>query len=230
MKYGSSVVTPSKALSIRQPWAWAIIHAGKDIENRTWQATRHGLEEFDGRFAVHAAKGMTRDEYESTARFMASIGVTCPPAKDLQRGGIIGFVELVECVKEHESPWFFGPRGLVLRNPEVTSFMPCKDVEAPLAKWMEAEQSEDWQVWQPANEGEEAKFCDLVCSDCTKTLKNEGGYPVGCAVLNDAINYDGDQILFNKTKGKIKCSQQQLKGQLVKYRCKETFDLFGASA
>ena len=26
-----------KALSIRQPWAWAILHAGKDIENRDWR-------------------------------------------------------------------------------------------------------------------------------------------------------------------------------------------------
>lgn len=28
---------PELALSVRQPWAWAIIHAGKDIENRSWQ-------------------------------------------------------------------------------------------------------------------------------------------------------------------------------------------------
>lgn len=27
---------PEFALSIRQPWAWAIVYAGKDIENRTW--------------------------------------------------------------------------------------------------------------------------------------------------------------------------------------------------
>lgn len=31
------------ALSVRQPWAWAIIFAGKDIENRSWQAVNHGL-------------------------------------------------------------------------------------------------------------------------------------------------------------------------------------------
>lgn len=27
---------PPLALSIRQPWAWAILCAGKDIENRSW--------------------------------------------------------------------------------------------------------------------------------------------------------------------------------------------------
>jgi hypothetical protein len=24
-----------RALTVRQPWAWAIVHGGKDIENRT---------------------------------------------------------------------------------------------------------------------------------------------------------------------------------------------------
>jgi len=28
-----------KALSIKQPWVWAILHAGKDVEN----ALEHGL-------------------------------------------------------------------------------------------------------------------------------------------------------------------------------------------
>jgi|GEM_PF-540104 len=232
---------PVKALSIRQPWAWAIIYGGKDIENRTWQAVRHGLDE-SGRFAVHASKGMTKDEYESTARFMKSLGVDCPPAADLIRGGIIGTVELVACVKESDSPWFFGPRGLVLRDPEPTEFVPCQgalgffkwkrddSVTAPIAKWMEAKPEEGWTVWRPSNESEEAKFCDLVCSECTKNHKDEGGNYIGCPVLIDAIDYDGDQILFNKEKGKIKCLKQQLKGQPKKYRCKETPDLFGVKA
>ena len=29
-----------KAISIHQPWAWAIFHAGKNFENRTW-TTNH---------------------------------------------------------------------------------------------------------------------------------------------------------------------------------------------
>lgn len=33
---------PPLALSVRQPWAWAIIYAGKDIENRLWGASRTG--------------------------------------------------------------------------------------------------------------------------------------------------------------------------------------------
>lgn len=44
-----------KALSILQPWPWLILHAWKDIENRTWP-TR-----FRGRFLIHAGKGYDHD-------------------------------------------------------------------------------------------------------------------------------------------------------------------------
>lgn len=114
---------PAKALSVRQPWAWAIIHAGKDIENRSWQAVSRG-DMKPKRIAVHAAKGMTRYEYESAVSYMEKIGVTCPPPADLLRGGIIGTIAVLEIVKEHPSPWFMGPRGLVLSAPQHCEFIP----------------------------------------------------------------------------------------------------------
>jgi len=115
---------PADALSVRQPWAWAIVYAGKDIENRSWQAVNHGLRR-RGRVAIHAAKGLTRDEYLEAYEFMRAIGVTCPPAGALERGGIIGSVEVVDVVTESASPWFFGPRGLVLRDPTSCEFIPA---------------------------------------------------------------------------------------------------------
>ncbi len=108
---------PNRALSVRQPWAWAIIHAGKDIENRSWQAVNHGLN-IRGHIAIHASKGMTRHEYDSAADFMKTIGVECPRAFDLLRGALIGSVYVLDVVSESSSPWFFGPRGLVLSDPE----------------------------------------------------------------------------------------------------------------
>ena len=98
------------------------MNAGKDIENRSWQAVNHGLI-VCGKIAVHAAKGMTKSEYDNAAEFMASIGVTCPPAIDLWRGAVIGTVDVIDVVSAHKSPWFFGPRGLVLENPK-----PCLPV------------------------------------------------------------------------------------------------------
>ena len=49
------------ALSIRQPWSWAILVAGKRCENRTWNC------KYRGPIYIHAAKGMKREEYESFA-------------------------------------------------------------------------------------------------------------------------------------------------------------------
>lgn len=140
---------PTLALSVRQPWAWAIIHAGKDIENRSWQAVNHSLRQ-RGRIAVHAAKGMTREEYDDASGFMRQvIGIECPKPGDLLRGGIIGSVEVVDVVKESGSPWFFGPRGLVLRSPRPCEFIPAHgalgyfkwfratpDIVPPPARWM----------------------------------------------------------------------------------------------
>lgn len=110
-------------LSVRQPWAWAILHAGKDIENRDWSTHRRG------RIYLHAAKGMTRAEYEDgmeTIQRTASTGLTTPAFAALDRGGIVGTVEIVDCVSRSASPWFFGRYGFALRDPRPLPFVPCK--------------------------------------------------------------------------------------------------------
>jgi hypothetical protein len=119
----NATLIPRHALSVRQPWAWAIIHAGKPVENRSTGALRHMS--LPRRLAIHASKGMTRAEYESAAEFMASIGVGCPPAADLLRGGIIGHVLVEGVVKESPSPWFFGPRAILLADPRPCDFIPA---------------------------------------------------------------------------------------------------------
>jgi len=107
-------------LSIRQPWAWLILYAGKDIENRDWST------KFRGRFLIHAGKGMTRAEYATAADFAASCGQRVPEPEALQRGGIVGSVELVDCVTQSDSPWFVGEHGFVLRDPRPLQFVPWK--------------------------------------------------------------------------------------------------------
>ncbi len=111
---------PGHALSVRQPWAWAIVHGGKDVENRTKLAiTKGGIAAAVGRkIAIHAAKGMTRDEYEHARDFMVGIGVECPRPDVLVRGAIIGSVYVTGIAKDGGSPWFFGPWALELERPE----------------------------------------------------------------------------------------------------------------
>ncbi|MFG1255929.1 ASCH domain-containing protein [Xanthobacter flavus] len=108
-----------KALSIRQPWAWCILH-GKPVENRNWWTS------YRGPLGIHAAKGMTRDEYEACRDFAASLGLALPPMADLPRGGIVGRAKLVDCVTSHPSKWFFGRFGLVLEEVEPLPFIPLK--------------------------------------------------------------------------------------------------------
>lgn len=119
---------PTIALSIRQPWAWAILTLGKDIENRDW-ATR-----FRGRVCIHAGKGLTMAEYNAFIRTVHQVSLTTPfpsgemvpDMKQFLRGGIVGTAEIVECVTRSPSPWFFGTYGFVLRNAQPVDFIPCK--------------------------------------------------------------------------------------------------------
>ena len=93
-----------KALSIRQPWAWAILHAGKDIENRT--QNRH----YRGELVIHApAKLDTFDRWPQ--------GVPKPDESVLHLRAILGVAELVDVVERSHSRWFDGPFGFVLANP-----------------------------------------------------------------------------------------------------------------
>jgi hypothetical protein len=115
---------PDLALSVRQPWTYGIIFEAKDIENRSWKRGNPGLS-FRGRVCVHASKGMTRQEYEDAAHTFRLAGAHLPEAHNLDRGGIIGTVEIVDIVTESDSKWFFGPKGLVLRDPRPVDFIPC---------------------------------------------------------------------------------------------------------
>jgi hypothetical protein len=109
-----------KALSIRQPWAWLIVNGHKDIENREWRTN------FRGRIYVHASKGMTQDEYAIGYVIAEENSVKLPAFKDLQRGGIVGAVTITGCVSKSDSPWFFGPYGFELSEPESLPFVPAK--------------------------------------------------------------------------------------------------------
>lgn len=105
-----------RALSIRQPWAWLIIHGGKDIENRTWKTT---LRE---RIYVHAGKAIDYNAIRYVKEHFPNIKL---PAK-FETGGVIGEVTIADCVTEHDSPWFEGPFGFVLKNPKPMKFINLK--------------------------------------------------------------------------------------------------------
>jgi ASCH domain len=114
---------PTKALSIRQPWAWLIVNGHKDIENRSW-ATR-----FRGPVLIHAAKGMTRLEYSAALLMFDQAGIRAhfPRLEDLQRGGIVGVAEVAGCVppERRTSYWHMpGCQGFAMRGAQPLPFTP----------------------------------------------------------------------------------------------------------
>jgi hypothetical protein len=94
-----------KAISIRQPWAWAILHAGKDIENRNRKWNHRGA------FAIHAPAKL--DSFEHWP-----LDFPKPKAGTLQLRAFVGVVDLMGMVQSSNSPWWRGgPIGWVLANP-----------------------------------------------------------------------------------------------------------------
>jgi hypothetical protein len=108
-----------KVIVIRQPWAWLIVHGYKDIENRSW-ATR-----YRGTLLIQAsASRPAKCRLEAIRLFARSRGVELP--EEFEWGGIVGSVQLEDCVTSSRNKWFEGPVGWVLSKPKRLRFIPLK--------------------------------------------------------------------------------------------------------
>jgi hypothetical protein len=99
-----------RAITVRQPWAWAIVHGGKDVENRT----RNIAGAYRGPVAIHAGKTLDEGAVDSLAfrqawheQYMPQTirdGFTEPVLEEsydeeaswLQRGVLLGVVDLID--------------------------------------------------------------------------------------------------------------------------------------
>ncbi|MFJ6429687.1 hypothetical protein [Microbacterium maritypicum] len=126
-----------RILTVRQPWAWALIHGGKDVENRP----RNIAGGYRGPVAIHAGKNF---DYERPSdQFLAEYARR--PVAGRETGFIIGVVDLVDVhsasviggcgrmqndcdehpngCRHHCSQWAMGPspdgwyQHLVFENP-----------------------------------------------------------------------------------------------------------------
>jgi len=122
---------PVRVLSLWAPWCWAILHAGKDIENRMRSFPRS----FVGEFWLHASlwpgtrKPLSRGKQEELIeQFQAALAMSGKPRDafppltlgdlDGMRGKIVGRVTVTGYVEESASPWFVpGSLGLQLTRP-----------------------------------------------------------------------------------------------------------------
>lgn len=89
-----------RAISVHQPWAHAILHLGKDVENRTWST------EWRGWVAIHASKNLSSYTRESKLDWKALYGVELPEPEKMAYGAILGAVRLTDCTtKPVDSRW-----------------------------------------------------------------------------------------------------------------------------
>lgn len=105
-----------KALSILQPWPWAIFNLEKDVENRVWRT------HFRGRFLIHTGKGFDHLGYG----WLLDRGFKLPCVESFERGGIVGSTVIRDCVQASPSSWFFGPFGFVLQGVQSMPFIPYR--------------------------------------------------------------------------------------------------------
>lgn len=102
------------AITLKQPWAWAVIYAGKDIENRTRAISPCDL-------VIHAGKGW--DE-EGEELILEITGRSRLPKIAMRGGFIIGRVSVTGATfgsgrGRSKSPWAFrGTWNWHLENPE----------------------------------------------------------------------------------------------------------------
>lgn len=75
------------ALTVKQPWSWAIMCAGKTVENRTWRTGHRG------RLWIHAGGNVAESRPDLLDRAAAHYG------GQIVRGALLGHVTLVDIIE-----------------------------------------------------------------------------------------------------------------------------------
>jgi hypothetical protein len=115
-----------KALTILQPWAFAIAEGEKHVENRTWKTAHRGP------LAIHAGKSLTWMQREDPEEWIERYGMALPEAAELPFGAIVAVAELMDCVRLADlpedlrgHPFAEGPVCWILRNVRKVEPIPC---------------------------------------------------------------------------------------------------------
>lgn len=143
------------ALTLIQPWAWAIAHAGKDVENRTWAPPEHLIGsdlaihagakpcDEDALYGLYEVGGVLDDpemlDPEQVAE-MREAGdthrlVAMPDAATMARSAVVCVARLTRIERRGSgrmrfSPWYCGPVGWCFDNVRALAApVPCKGAQ-----------------------------------------------------------------------------------------------------
>lgn len=121
MKAEAQRVDGVRVLSIKQPLAWAVVSGAKRVENRRWETA------YRGPVLIHASAAACGQADLDWLR--TSFRLIAPKREDIERGCIVGVVNLVDIVTRKRAKrygrWFTGKYGWVLRDA-VTLLKPVK--------------------------------------------------------------------------------------------------------
>jgi ASCH domain len=105
-----------KCLSIQQPWTWLIASGYKDIENHNWNTS------YRGPVLIHAGAKFDTSWFTPSGQLIHDhpmrdlIPTDMPPMTNYYIKSIVAIADLVDVVKQSDSPWFIGPYGFVFEN------------------------------------------------------------------------------------------------------------------
>lgn len=124
-----------KAITIRQPWAHAILHWGKDVENRSWYTSYRGpllihasaaIPPRDAIVWLAEATGVKAPRTDQGTVRIGQVEVTADHLRQLPRGCVVGIVNMYDCVQDSESRWAeSGFWHWVFRNPRPMRPIAC---------------------------------------------------------------------------------------------------------
>ena len=86
-----------RALSIRQPYCWAILNHYKDIEIRAWNTNYRGY------IALHAGKKIDHNDY----LLLKDMDIPLPLESTLETGKILGYAYLYDVIHYTEYKRFY---------------------------------------------------------------------------------------------------------------------------
>jgi hypothetical protein len=95
-----------KAITLHRPWGYAIVHFGKDIENRTWRCPLPVC----AYIAIHNGKRWDALGAKFIQNTTDTFDAQMNPLED-PPGAIIAIARFAGNVQTSESPWFSGPIG-----------------------------------------------------------------------------------------------------------------------
>ncbi|MGZ8984611.1 MAG: hypothetical protein ACXW11_11795 [Methylotenera sp.] len=85
----------TKALSLKQPFAWLIANGYLLVDDRTWGT------QYRGPVLIHASKGLYEQYYD---HLKSSTDIPLPAKDKLEYGGVVGIANLVLCCRPGELP------------------------------------------------------------------------------------------------------------------------------